>query len=153
MLKGLDPLLSPELLYVLQSMGHGDDLVVVDRNFPAASVAAATTSGTLVRLDGADVVQATRAILSVFPIDTFVDPAWWRMEVVGAPDEIPPVQQDVQAVVDAAEGRNRPFASIERMGFYDVAKQAYAVVSTSELRGYACFIFKKGVVLADGTTA
>ena len=153
MLKGLDPLLGPDLLFVLRSMGHGDELVLVDRNFPAASVAADTVSGRLVRLDGADVVAATRAILSVFPIDTFVDPALWRMQVVGAPDEVPDVQRAVQAEIDAAEGRPRPLASLERMAFYGRARQGFAVVATAEDRGYGCFIVKKGIVKADGTTA
>ena len=153
MLKGLHPLLVPDLLYVLRSMGHGDELVLADRNFPSASVAADTVSRTHISLAGTDVVAAARAILSVMPIDTFVEPALWRMAVVGAPDEIPPVQAEVQAVVDAAEGRPRPFAPIERMAFYERARQAFAVVSTGEDRGYACFIFKKGIVLADGSTA
>ena len=103
MLKGIDPLLSADLLHTLRSMGHGDDLVLVDRNFPATAVAAHTVRGEPIHLTGADIVQAARAILSVLPIDTFVDPALWRMEVVDRPDEIPDVQQDVQAVVDAAE--------------------------------------------------
>ena len=153
MLKSLDPLLTPDLLYVLRSMGHGDVLALVDRNFPAASVAAATVTGRHIHLAGATCVTAARAILSVMPIDTFVDPALWRMEVVGAPDEIPDVQRDVQAEVDAAEGRPRPFAAIERMGFYEAAKQAFAVVSCSEDRGYGCFLIKKGIVMADGSTA
>jgi len=78
MLKNLSPLLNADLLYVLQSMGHGDELALVDRNYPAAS-----TAQRLVRLDGADVIEATEAILSVFPVDSFVDPPVFRMEVVG----------------------------------------------------------------------
>ena len=153
MLKGLDPLLGADLLHVLRSMGHGDTLAVVDRNFPAASVAAATLTGRLVRLDGADIVATVRAILSLYPIDTFVDPALWRMAVVGAPDEVTEVQREVQAVVDAAEGRSRPLVPLERMTFYDEARKAFAVVATSEVRPYACFLFKKGIVAADGTCA
>ena len=153
MLKSLDPLLTPDLLYVLRSMGHGDVLALVDRNFPAASVAASTVTGRHIHLAGANCVTAARAILSVMPIDTFVDPALWRMEVVGAPDEIPDVSRDVQAEVDAAEGRSRPLVGIERMAFYEAAKQAYAVVSCSEDRGYGCYLFKKGIVTADGSTA
>lgn len=153
MLKSLDPLLTADLLYVLRAMGHGDDLVLADGNFPSASVAARTISGTHIHLAGADVVQAAQAILSVYPLDTFVEPAAHRMQVVGEPDTIPPVQQDVQRVVDAAEGRSRAMGSIERMAFYEHAKRAYAVVSTTERRGYGCFIFKKGIILPDGSAA
>ena len=88
MLKNIDPLLTPDLLYILRAMGHGDDLVLVDCNFPADSVAQYTVSEELVRLDGADVVQAARAILSVYPLDTFVDAPVHRMEVVGEPERV-----------------------------------------------------------------
>ena len=151
MLKAIDPLLTPELLHILRAMGHGDDLVLVDCNFPADSVARQTVSGSLVRLDGADVPQAGRAILSVYPLDTFVEAAVHRMEVVGDPDAIPDVQQEFQALIDEAAGRTWPMASIERMQFYEHAKKAYAVVATGERRGYGCFILKKGIILADGT--
>lgn len=153
MLKSIDPLLTADLLHVLRAMGHGDELVVVDANFPAASVAAATMRRRPVLLAGANVVEACRAILSVLPVDTFVDPAAWRMEVVGDPEARPEVQHEVQAVLDAAEGRPRPLASLERMAFYERAKRAFAVVGTSEQRSYGCFIFKKGIVLPDGSTA
>lgn len=146
MLKTLNPLLNAELLYVLRAMGHGDDLVLVDRNFPAASVAAKTVSGRLVRLDGADIPQAAEAILSVFPLDTFVETPVHRMEVVGKPAEVPSVAADVQALINRAEGRDWPMGSIERMAFYEAAKQGFAVVVTSETRPYGCFILKKGVI-------
>jgi L-fucose mutarotase/ribose pyranase (RbsD/FucU family) len=85
MLKSIDPLLTADLLHTLRSMGHGDELVVADSNFPVASVAATTVQGTPIMLAGATMVDACRAILSVLPIDTFVDPAAWRMEVVAEP--------------------------------------------------------------------
>ena len=151
MLKNLDPLLTPDLLYILRAMGHGDDLVLADCNFPADSVAKHTVSEELIRLDGADVVQAARAILSVYPLDTFVDTPVRRMEVVGEPDTVPEVQQEVQALVNEASGRDWPMGSIERMEFYEHAKRSYAVVSTGERRGYGCFILKKGIILADGS--
>lgn len=153
MLKSIDPLLTADLLHILRSMGHGDELVVVDSNFPASSVAATTKRRRPVVLAGSNVVDACRAILSVYPIDTFVDPALWRMEVVGEPETWPEVQEKVQAVVNEAEGRPRPLASIERMAFYERAREAFAVVATSEGRSYGCFIFKKGIVLSDGSTA
>jgi len=153
MLKSIDPLLTADLLHTLRSMGHGDELVVVDNNFPVTSVAATTVCRKPVLLAGASMVDTCRAILSVLPIDTFVDPAVWRMEVVGDPQAWPDVQHEVQEVLDEAEGRSRPLASLERMAFYEKAKQAYAVVGTAEERSYGCFIFKKGIVLPDGSTA
>ena len=146
MLRNLDPLLTPELLYVLAAMGHGDDLVVCDANFPAESVAETTTHGSVIRLPGADSTSAARAILSLLPLDEFVDAPAARMEVVGSPDELPEVQREVQAEIDAAAGRSWPMGSIERFAFYDAARRAYAVVATGERRFYGCFIFKKGVI-------
>src|ERR671936_324353 len=107
MLKGLDPLLNADVLYALRSMGHGDELVVCDTNFPADAIARQTALGELLRIDGVDAPRAVRAILSVMPLDTFVTEAALRMEVVGDPDQIPPVQQEVQAEVDRAEGRGK----------------------------------------------
>lgn len=146
MLKGIDPLLGGDLLRVLAEMGHGDDLALVDANFPAASVARATVSGALVRLDGADVVRAARAVLSVLPLDTFVETPVRRMEVVGAPDEVPEVQRLVQAEIDRAEGRACPMGALERFAFYEEARRAYAVLACGEGRAYGCFLLRKGVV-------
>jgi L-fucose mutarotase len=146
MLKKLDPLLNADLLYALRAMGHGDELVICDTNFPADSVARQTVLGDLLRIDGVSAARAARAILSVMPLDTFVDDAAMRMEIVGSPKEIPPVQAEVQTEVDRAEGRSWPLGSIERMAFYERARQAYCVVATGETRFYGCFIFKKGVV-------
>ena len=97
MLKGMDPLLSADLLWILAAMGHGDDLAVVDGNHPAETIARATTSGRLVRLPGVTMERAVAAILTVLPIDDFTADPVRRMQVVGKPDEIPPVQQAVQA--------------------------------------------------------
>ncbi len=149
MLKGIDPLLHADVLATLCAMGHGDDVVIADANFPADSVARHTTLGKVLRLDGADVPQAVRAVLSVFPLDTFVDAPVLRMEVVGKPGELPEVQSDVQAVVNQAESRPWPLGSLERMAFYERAKKSYAVIATSERRFYGCFILKKGVIAPD----
>ncbi|WP_395064954.1 RbsD/FucU family protein [Paraburkholderia silvatlantica] len=148
MLKNLDPLLNADVLQALRAMGHGDELVVCDANFPADSVARATVLGKLLRIDGADAPRAVRAILSVLPLDTFVEAPAMRMEVVGEPDTIPTVQHEAQAEVDAAEGRAVPFAPIERHAFYARARKAYCVIATGETRGYGCFVFTKGVLLA-----
>ena len=147
MLKGIDPILNAEVLFALRAMGHGDDLIIADTNFPSDSVARETTLGEVLRIDR-PAAEVVRAVLSVYPIDTFVDDAAARMEVVGEPDSILPVMQEVQAEVTAAEGPT--MISIERFDFYDRAKQAYAVIQTGERRFYGCFALRKGVVPPDG---
>lgn len=146
MLKGIDNRLNADVLRVLRAMGHGDVLIVADTNFPSDSVARATVTGKLLRMENLTAAQAVQAILSVLPLDTFVDDFAGRMEVVGNPAEIPPVQQEVQAEIDHAEGRPRPMTSIERFAFYDMARQSYAVIQTGERRFYGCFMFRKGVI-------
>ena len=146
MLKSIDPCLNADVLYALRSMGHGDDLILCDTNFPAGTVARQTVLGHLLRIDNVSAARAARAILSVLPLDTFVDKPASRMEVVGQPSEIPPVQAEVQAEIDAAEGRPRPMGSIERFAFYDLAQKAYCIVQTGERRFYGDFVFKKGVI-------
>src|SRR5213595_2989702 len=150
MLKSIDPLLNAHVLYALRAMGHGDDLVVCDTNFPADSVARQTVLGRLLRIDNVTAGRAARAILSVLPLDSFVDKPALRMEIVGKPDEVPPVQIEVQievqSEIDAARGRPSPMGSIERFAFYELAKKSYCVIQTGERRFYGCFIFKKGVI-------
>ena len=149
MLKGIDPLLNADVLHALRSMGHGDELVICDANFPADTVAQETVYGELLRIDSVTSARAARAILSVFPLDSFVDQPASRMEVIGKPTELLPVAAEVQAEIDAAEGKSWPMASIERFAFYEAAKRAYVVIQTGERRFYGCFIFKKGVVPPD----
>jgi L-fucose mutarotase len=103
------------------------------------------------RIDGVTAARAARAILSLLPLDSFVEKPASRMEIVGKPDEVPQVQAEVQAEIDAAEGRSWPMGSVERFAFYDLAKKAYCVVQTGERRFYGCFIFKKGVIAPDTT--
>jgi L-fucose mutarotase len=146
MLKGLDPLLTGEVLHVLRSMGHGDDLVVCDANFPSEAVARRTVWGRPIRMDGADSARAVSAVLSVLPLDSFVPVSAERMQVVGDPVAVPEVQREVQAVIDTAEGKSTPMGSIERYAFYERAKTAYAVLVTGERRFYGCFVLKKGVI-------
>ncbi|HTH74605.1 MAG TPA: RbsD/FucU domain-containing protein [Trinickia sp.] len=148
MLKHLDPLLNADILHALRAMGHGDEVVVCDANFPGDSVARATVLGQLLRMDGVDAARAVRAVLSVLPLDTFVEAPAMRMEVVGDAQALPAVQREAQAEVDRAEGRAVPFAPIERHAFYARARKAYCVIATGETRGYGCFIFTKGVILA-----
>ena len=149
MLKGLNPLLNADVLRALRAMGHGDDLIIADTNFPSDSVARATVLGKLLRIDNTTAAQAVEAVLSVMPLDTFVEDSAARMEIVGAPDEIPPVQKEVQQAIDAAEGKPWPMMSIERFAFYERAKRAYCVIQTGERRFYGCFAFRKGVIPPD----
>ena len=146
MLKGLDPLLSPDLLWVLAAMGHGDDLALVDANHPAERIAQATVSGRIVRLPGLTMARAARAILSVLPIDDFVADPVRRMEVVGEAAAIPAVQGEVQAEIDRAAGRPLAMAGLERFAFYDAAEQAFAIVQVGDARPYGCFLIRKGVI-------
>lgn len=146
MLKGLDPILNADVLHALKSMGHGDDLVVADMNFPSDSIARQSVYGKLLKLENVTAGRAVEAILSLMPLDSFVPHPALRMEIVGSPDELPPVQREVQAAIDKAEGKPSPMGSIERFAFYEAAKRAYVVIQTGERRFYGCFIFKKGVL-------
>lgn len=149
MLKGLDPLLSPDLLWVLAAMGHGDDLALVDANHPAETIARATISGRLIVLPGMTMARAARGILGVFPLDGFVPDPVRRMEVVGEPAALPAVQGEVQTEIDRAEGRPQPLQGIERFAFYDAARRAFAVVQVGDPRPYGCFLLRKGVIAGD----
>ena len=148
MLKGINPLLNANVLQALRGMGHGDDLIITDANFPSDSVARQTVYGKLLRIDATAPV-VVKAILSVMPIDTFTDDAAARMEVVDEPKTILQVMTEVQDKVSAVNGPN-PMLPIERFSFYDRAKKAYAVIQTGERRFYGCFAFRKGVIGPDG---
>ncbi|WP_112309082.1 RbsD/FucU family protein [Pseudogemmobacter bohemicus] len=146
MLKGIDHRLNADVLGTLRAMGHGDMLILVDTNFPAHAVAKETVLGRPLLMENLTAAEAANAILSVLPLDDFVPDFAGRMEVVGDTDARPPVQLEVQAEIDRAEGCARPLPGIERFAFYDLAKQAYAVVVTGERRFYGCFMFRKGVI-------
>ncbi|MBB3934918.1 RbsD/FucU family protein [Aureimonas phyllosphaerae] len=146
MLKNIPSIITAELLTILAEMGHGDDLVLVDRNYPAESTAAETVTGTCVQLSGIGTTEAARAILSLLPLDSYVDAPVRLMAVVGDPDAVPEVHSEMQKVVNAAEGKAITIERVERFAFYEAAKSAYAVVRTSEARPHGCFIFKKGVI-------
>ncbi|MBE6483603.1 MAG: fucose-binding protein [Actinomycetaceae bacterium] len=141
MLKNIDPRLHPDLLYVLARMGHGDQLAVVDRNFPAESL-----GREVVRLDGLDIPSALEAVLTVFPIDTFIDQPVAVMLDVQAPDVRPNVQAKALAQIEAVEQRPIGVEGLERFEFYRRTKSCYAVLTTTEDRPYGCFILTKGVV-------
>ena len=146
MLRNFDNRLNADVIRCLRAMGHGDDLIICDTNFPADSVARHTVTGELLRMDNLPAAEAIDAILSVMPLDSFVDKPASRMEIVGSPTEIPPVQQEVQKVIDKWEGKSWPMGQVERFAFYEKARNAYAVIVTGETRFYGCFILKKGVI-------
>ena len=148
MLIGIDPLLGPDLLHALRSMGHGDEIVVADANFPAASVAEHTTLGEELRVD-ASTPRAVEAVLSVMPLDTFVPDPVARMEVVGDAAEEPEVQGEVKALLERV-GAPGGVESIERHAFYERARGAFCVLQTGERRFYGCIVLKKGVIAPDG---
>ena len=141
MLKGLSPLLSPELLKVLAEMGHGDELVIGDLNFPAQSM-----GQRCVRCDGHRGAELLDAILQLFPLDQFVEAPVAVMDPAGGLDGDPPIWADLNAIVQKHQPGVK-FEKIERFAFYDRARKAYATVATGEDALYACFIIKKGCVM------
>lgn len=142
MLKGIPDIISPELLKILDEMGHGDDLVIGDSNFPAAS-----NAKRLVRADGHGVPELLDAILSLFPLDTFVEKPVSLMQVVKGGSAVPEIQERIRGVVRKHDPRgDLAVTSIERFEFYERARQAYAIVATTEPGAYGCMIIKKGVI-------
>ena len=146
MLINVNPLLSPDILATLRSMGHGDRFVLSDANFPSYS-----HTDNLLRMDGLNIPQAAEALLSVFPLDSFIPEPVRRMEIDGRPDEINEVHKDLIEVVKKVSGLNWQVGSIERQNFYKESSDAFATVVTGESRPYGCFIFTKGVIKPDGS--
>ena len=144
MLKNIDPLLTPELLFVLAAMGHGDEIAVVDANFPADSVADSTCHGQVVSLPGTSMPQVFEAILSVLPLDESVETPVRTM--AAAADGLAEVQKEVQMIMDADAGRHCSMGVVERFGFYEAARSCYAVVLTGERRLFGNVLIKKGVI-------
>ena len=141
MLKNIPSVISPELMSILMRMGHGDELVLADGNFPAESCAQR-----IVRADGHGVVELLDAIMMFFPLDSFVDhPASVMLPVDEAALD-PPIWADYRRVLTRHEGHEVELRPIERFRFYDFAKSAYAIVATGETAVYANLILKKGVV-------
>jgi len=146
MLKLIHPLMTPELLYVLRAMGHGDNLVICDRNHPATTIAASTTHGTLLTVFGATLEQLSEAVLTHFPLDTFVDSPVTRMKVVDDPEQLADAHLSMQRVANAAESNTVSIRALERFAFYKEAAESFAIVQTSDPGPYGCFILKKGVL-------
>ncbi|UWF58223.1 RbsD/FucU family protein [Brucella sp. 2716] len=138
MLKNINPLLTGSLLAILADMGHGDDLVIVDANYPAQAAGVPVLD-----FPGISATQVAEAVLSLLPLDDFVDrPA----AVMQAPNEMPAIFKEFEAVIEKAEGRKIPVEPIERFAFYDRARGAFAIIRTGEKRLYGNIILKKGVI-------
>ena len=141
MLKGIPAILSPELLKILMEMGHGDEIVIADGNFPAASVASR-----LIRCDGHGVPEILEAVLKFFPLDGYVDSPVALMQKVEGDKTETPIWDIYKCIVGKNEPVHNRFEFMERFTFYERAKKAYAVIATGEKALYANIIIKKGVV-------
>ncbi|MEH7382952.1 RbsD/FucU domain-containing protein [Bacillus sp. JJ1533] len=144
MLKGIPKIISPELMKVLMEMGHGDEIVLVDGNFPAASCA-----NTLVRCDGHGVTQILEAILKFFPLDTYSEKSVTLMNVVEGDTYIPTIWEEFSETIQKYNQSFGSFEMVERFEFYERSKNAYAIVATGESALYANIILKKGVVVDE----
>ena len=141
MLKGISPVISPELIKILMEMGHGDEIVLADGNFPAAA-----NARRLVRSDGNGVPELLDAILKLFPLDEYVSQPVALMEVVPGDPYQPVIWDEYRQIVSANDPKFSDFEYVERFAFYERAREAYAIVASSEKALYANMILKKGVV-------
>ena len=143
MLKGIDNRLNAEVLHALRLMGHGDVLIIADTNFPSDSISRSTVYGDLLRMENLTAAQAIDAVLSVMPLDTFVDDFAGRMEIVGEPNTLPPVQEEVQSLIIQNDEKKRPMISIERFAFYDFAKTTILLLFIIDNFNLCRFVFRK----------
>ena len=146
MLIGIDGRMTAELLYCLASLGHGDEIAVVDANFPSHSTAASTHFGRTIELPGMPATEAVELITKLMPLDDFVPDCALRMQADGKPDEMTDVHKEVFAVLEKVKPVKAGLGSIERQDFYARARKAYAIIRTGENRAYGCFILRMGVV-------
>ena len=142
MLKNIPSIVSPDLLKVLMEMGHGDELVLADGNFPASSVAQR-----LVRMDGHPIPGILKAVLRLFPLDTYVERPVSLMAVTTGDKVQPVIWEEYRKIIQESKEPFKEFEYVERFAFYERARKAYAVVATGELALYANVILKKGVVV------
>lgn len=142
MLKGIDSVISPKLIKILMEMGHGDEIVIGDGNFPAANCAKR-----LIRLDGHSVPHILEAILKLMPLDSYSEYQVSLMEVAKGDDYVPQLWEDYKKIITSYEPINNKIEYVERFEFYDRARDAYAIVATGETGLYANIILKKGVVI------
>ena len=141
MLKNIPKILSPELVKILMEMGHGDEIVIADGNFPAEAI-----GQRVVRCDGHGVPEILDGIMQLFPLDTYTDKPVMLMEVVKGDPVVPTIWDEYKTIINKYEPENCKIEMIERFAFYEPAKTAFAVVSTGEEAIYANIILKKGVV-------
>ena len=140
MLKNIPPILGPELLYTLRAMGHGDEIAIVDANYPGDSA-----GPELVRLDGLTATDVLDAVLTLMPLDTFVDEQAFGMQVVGDAARREPIQDEFDTIVQKYEPGMK-LTLLERFAFYDRVNSGYAIVQTGERRLYGNVLLKKGVI-------
>lgn len=140
MLKSIPPILGPDLLYILRAMGHGDEIAIVDANFPGSS-----SGPELVRVDGVSATQMLDAVLTLMPLDQFDDQNAFRMQVVGDPEKREPITPEFEAIIEKHDPGMK-LHSLERFAFYERTKQAYAIVQTGENRLYGNILLKKGII-------
>lgn len=143
MLKGINPILGPEILHILASMGHGDEIILTDNNFPAAALAQRLT-----RLDGVTTTTALQAILTLFPLDQYVKSPVAVMSTVDENDATPETYADFQNILEKEHSAPVQMEWVERFAFYERARAAFAIVVTSDARLYANILLKKGVIEA-----
>jgi len=144
MLKGIPPIISPELLKVLCEMGHGDELVIADGNFPSASVG---KNAIVIRADGHGATEMLDAILRLIPLDTYVEYPAALMQIVPGDDvPTPPIWKEYEAILKKHEPQNHGMEQVERFSFYERSRKAYAIIATGETAVYANILLKKGVV-------
>ncbi len=141
MLKNIPKILSPELVKTLMEMGHGDEIVLADGNFPSETI-----GQRVIRCDGHGVTELLDAVMQLFPLDTYTEKPVMLMEVVKGDPVVPTIWEDYKSVINKYEPENCKIEMIERFAFYERAKTAYAVVATGEEAIYANIILKKGVV-------
>lgn len=141
MLRNIPAILSPDLLMILRAMGHGDEIVIADANFPATSM-----GQRVARLDGIPATEVLEAVLRIMPLDAFVDDPAQTMQVVGDPSAVPEIVARFQEIVNNEADNPAQIRSLERFAFYERAKAAYAIVQTGETRLYGNIILKKGVI-------
>lgn len=144
MLKHIPSVLSPKLLKILMEMGHGDEIVIADGNFPSAAIAQR-----LVRLDGHGVSEVLEAVMRFFPLDSYTEKPVALMQVVPGDPVVPTIWDEYRRILGMAEPEHSEIEFIERFAFYERAKKAYAVIATGETEIYANILLKKGVVLPD----
>lgn len=141
MLRNIDPILCPDMLHTLRAMGHGDQIVIADANFPASSL-----GPRCIRADGSSASEVLRAVLQVMPLDSFVPDPAITMQVVGQPDVVPDAVADFASIIQDVADNPVATQSLERFAFYERAACAFAVVQTGETRLYGNIILKKGVI-------